>query len=288
MLTKLLKYELMAEWKKYAIILGGILFLGISAFATNAMITPGKTRVGDTIHSLIIMSFTLLCIFALLIVFVFSTMRFYKNMFCDEGYLMNTLPCSAGQHIASKMLATYIWCAATSIIIILSVSIAAGDFTWPSDLIIGITASMNDMREVLPAEMAESFISFMKKGLAYMAVSLILCPLLYQIYLNFCIAVGSLFNTHKILMAVVTFVCVNIVSQVISTIAMFALDFTNSDTFMAMESENLDIASANMIADTITSSMNNLLIFSGIFTVVIYGAMVWATHYIMSKKLNLA
>lgn len=44
--------------------------------------------------------------------------RFKKNLFSDEGYLMNTLPVKASQHIWSKLLNTFSW-AGISLVVLL-------------------------------------------------------------------------------------------------------------------------------------------------------------------------
>ena len=285
MLGKLLKYEFMAEWKKYMIIFGGMLFLALSMLILNKGFMDSDNYIVETAFGLVLGAFVMLCMFALFIVFVFSTIRFYKNIFRDEGYLMNTLPCTAGEHLASKIISTYVWSAATVVVIFLSIGIASGDFTWPAKIMEGFW-EVFEMEEMTSAEMKEfAFVKEFFGGLTmYMVITLVLSPLLYQIYLNFCIAIGSLFNTHKILMAVVTFVGVNIVSQVISTVAMFIMGYAEIDALMEQTAEtNFDEYMGYMI-----NYMNGIYIFTGVFCVIMYGAMLWATHFIMSKKLNLA
>ncbi len=41
--------------------------------------------------------------------FIVITVRFYKNLFSDEGYLTRTLPVTSGQHLLSKTIAGSIW-----------------------------------------------------------------------------------------------------------------------------------------------------------------------------------
>lgn len=286
MLTKLLKYEIMAEWKKYAIIFGGMVFLALSLLILNKGFLSGDNYIVATVFELVLGAFVMLCIFALFIIFVFSTIRFYKNMFRDEGYLMNTLPCTVGQHLGAKIAATYIWSAATVLLIFICIGIAVGDFMWVSKAIEAVTMEIAELRadssEAVLAELDMVFTMFKHMGI-YLAASLVLMPALYQIYLNFCIAVGSLFNTYKILMAVVTFVGVNVISQAISTAAMFIMGYSN--VAVIMESDEISSVSEMM---PMISFLDNVYIFTGVFCVILYGAMLWATHYIMSKKLNLA
>lgn len=286
MLIKLLKYEIMAEWKKYAVIFGGMVFLALSLLVLNKGFLSSENYIVEVVLDLVLAAFVMLCLFALFIIFVFSTIRFYKNMFRDEGYLMNTLPCTVGQHLGAKIAATYIWSAATALLILICIGIALGEPMWISKFIEIMKGTFADIKEAgsetMLAELEAVLMMFKHMGV-YLAVSMVLMPAMYQIYLNFCIAVGSLFNTYKILMAVVTFVVVNIVSQTVSTIAMFIMGYSNYAAILEQE----HISSVDEMMPLI-SFFDNIYIFTGIFCVVLYGAMLWATHYIMSKKLNLA
>ena len=45
----------------------------------------------------------------IIVTFIIIIQRFYKNLLCDEGYLMNTLPISTWKNIASKLMVATIW-----------------------------------------------------------------------------------------------------------------------------------------------------------------------------------
>lgn len=66
--------------------------------------------------------------------------RFYRNLFCDEGYLTLTLPAKPGQQLASKALSGSLWLAASfcaALVGSLAISLAAVGFAdvKPSDLL---------------------------------------------------------------------------------------------------------------------------------------------------------
>ena len=52
----------------------------------------------------------------MIVTLIIIIQRFYKNLLCDEGYLMNTLPMSVWKNITSKLVvASYgIWSASGS------------------------------------------------------------------------------------------------------------------------------------------------------------------------------
>lgn len=270
MLGKLIKYELMAEWKKYAMIFVGLVFLALSFLILNRGIgSLGDFLIVDLLSGLVIGAFILLCFAAFVMLFVFTTIRTYKNLFRDEGYLMHTLPVKPWEHIASKVIAFYVWSIATTIVVIISALIAIGDVSW-------IPMIAEEFKKAIAiTELSDpGFTEFWNGLMWYMGICLILYPFLMQIYINFCLAVGSLFNTHKLIMAVVTFIGVNTVSQVISSIVMFIM--AGSQMF------NEDAPAAVML-----ETMSSFYIFSAIFCIIIYGAMLWATNFIMNRKLNL-
>ncbi len=270
MLGKLIKYELMAEWKKYVIIFGGIIFSALSFLLFDkGLSTLGDSPLIEVFSEFIMGCFVLLCFAAFFMVFVFATIRFYKNMFRDEGYLMHTLPVKPWEHIAAKLISVYVWSIAAVIVVIIGICIASGDVSWLGEFDKFYEGIMTGM-EMAGAE----YQSFMSSMLIFMAVMLILYPLIMQVYINFCIAVGCLFNTHKILMSIVTYIVVNIVGQVSSTIAIFVIG--GSAMFESPPSP-----------DAVFGAMNGVYIFTAVFSVIFYGAMLWGTNFIMKKKLNL-
>ena len=275
MLGKLLKYEILAEYRKYA-----VLYIGTIAAAIFFLIFDkglkqlGDWQIIDVFSSLMAILFVMLCFASLVMVAVFAIARFDKNLFRDEGYLMHTLPVKPWEHIASKILASYIWVIISLIVIAIGISIVTCSFSWISDLFYEIRRGF--MEEFSGQN---DFDMFMQKTvrtmMIYFTVTMILYPAMLLIYIYFCIAVGSLFNGHRTLMAVITFFVINAVSQVITSIFMFSVGYFSI-------AANPEITPLEAIG-----VFNKLMIFSGIFTFILYGAMAFVTNYIMSKKLNL-
>lgn len=274
MLGTLLKYELMAEWKKYAAIYAGMAVLAGSACVMDKSLNSlGDNNFISIMSELCLVGFILLSMLAFGLIFVFSTMRFYKNMFRDEGYLMHTLPVSPWSHIFAKLIPVYIWTVLTAVVFFLCVGIAAGGFEWVKELPEVYDVFIEGFSMGAEKAAAEKF-------LRYMMICLLTYPILMQIYLNFCIAFGSLFNSHKILMAVVAFIGVNVISQTVSSIVLIAAGMkTTSIGFM-------DMNDAEVMTEFF-GIFDVMYVFIGIFTVVLYGLMLFFTYYIMRKHLNL-
>ena len=118
MFKKLLKYDMMAVWRLWWI---AVMIVPIAAVVGSAMlrfIIEGTENLmfEDPISTLLLMG-AILVVFACLVAIVLSfilTMvliyvRFYKNLYTDEGYLTFTLPVSRKQILLSKTLNAFIW-----------------------------------------------------------------------------------------------------------------------------------------------------------------------------------
>lgn len=278
MLGKLIKYELLAEYRKYAFLYIGILFAALTCvFFDKVMGSLGDFQLFEILSSLSAVFFTMLCFAAVVMIFVFAAMRFYKNMYRDEGYLMHTLPVKSWQHIAAKIISVYIWTIISAVVIILSICILGIGENWLPEFIRGFKEGF-----AAGLGIAEVDLVVLKVMWWYSIAMLILYPAFVAIFINFCISVGSLFNSHRILMAIVTFIATNTVSQIISSVALWVLGY--NEVLTLAESEYV---SDLQVAEFMAGFFSKYFAFSMIFCVIIYGAMVFFTNFIMSKKLNL-
>lgn len=278
MLGKLIKYELLAEYRKYAFLYAGILFAALTCvFFDKVMGSLGEFKIFEILSSMTAVLFVMLCFAAMVMIFVFAAMRFYKNMYRDEGYLMHTLPVKSWQHITAKIIATYIWTILSVVVIILGVCILGIGEDWIPEFIRGFKEGFSAGLGIAEADLA-----ILKVMWWYFLAMLILYPAFVVIFIYFCISVGSLFNSHKILMAIVAFIGVNTVSQIVSSVGLWVMGYGEVMELVAAESVT-DTQLAQMMADF----FSQYFVFSAIFCVILYGAMLFFTNFIMSKKLNL-
>ncbi|MDE7302760.1 MAG: ABC transporter permease, partial [Oscillospiraceae bacterium] len=105
MLGKLIKYDLMADWKKYSALYAATLLVSVMLLIMSKI----KERISDNrILELVedmfgIVLMTLIVAIGIA-VSVLTVMRFYKNVVRDEGYLTHTLPVHTWEILASKLI----------------------------------------------------------------------------------------------------------------------------------------------------------------------------------------
>ena len=129
MLKKLLKYEFKATARTmgsmYLAMVAAAALLGFTMRMTIQHETKGFGSQGMENFFASAMMILMLVYVALIIATVVLTImqvvqRFYKNLLGGEGYLMNTLPVSTRQLLASKTIAGVVWMAASAVVSVLS------------------------------------------------------------------------------------------------------------------------------------------------------------------------
>lgn len=115
MLKKLIKHEI-KDTKRFFIPMylgfAAILVLERLSLIFTEVIELEQTILG-TVAEIIIGLVSLLSVLVTIAVFlspyIYSVIRFYKSMICDEGYLTLTLPVKTGQLIKSKLIVSLLW-----------------------------------------------------------------------------------------------------------------------------------------------------------------------------------
>ncbi len=133
MLGKLLKYELRATGRQILPLCGAMLVYAALCRLLGALrITRAWPSLDQTLEGVGILFFVLLlfaCCVASTIVLI---VRYYRNLYGDEGYLMNTLPVTPAQHIWAKLICAFLWELGVALSVFLSLSILlAGTGVFP-------------------------------------------------------------------------------------------------------------------------------------------------------------
>lgn len=270
MLGKLIKYDLLADWKKYAIVYASTLLLSIAVFSLEKAVEVIENNAFLLIvDHLVSAAFMAMTVAAAIMVFVFAIMRFYKNLVRDEGYLMHTLPVHTWQLIASKLITVYIWSAAAVIVTVISTGIVTGEPLWLFDIIGDYTEMVNEMKEHLGGN-TEAVMSF----LWYILGSFALMPFFLMSQVYFSLALGNLASSRKLGMSVLAFFGIYIAEQTISAVIMSV----NAAGLITSK----EVSDAQMFL-FLNSSMLAWIIISAVLSI---GMLVGAER-IFAKKLNL-
>lgn len=278
MLRKLMKYELKATARVMLPVYLALLVMTVVAkfffwmvnYGTNAMSLNRWVSAGMGISmGLYVMVITA----AIVMTFVIIVQRFYKNLFTDEGYLMNTLPVTNHQHILSKLLIASFWSIVCGIVITLSIIILVTNDINLFDFFRGVG---NVLSQMTASETFHAWVAIIE-FILLLLVSFVSSVLMIYV----AIALGQLFNDHKILASFGIYIAITVALQIIGVILMLIV--TSVYTSSGFDLDAWMMASEANAMLTIHGSMW-LMILSN---VVLGGAFYGVTAGIMKNKLNL-
>lgn len=274
MLGKLIKHEWLSTWKvptALCIYIGILTALGCISFLSPMW--QSEHFIIEFIAGLSIVLY-MFSLFALTItVFVYFVIRFYRNMYTNEGYLMHTLPVKPWELIFSKGLVFFIWNILSAFIMILSVVLLVLTAISTIDGV-ALSAAWASFKAELP-ELSAMWKEMFGFGFVGYFVVLILSSIISMVYsilmIYTSISIGQLFSKHKVLASFITYACINFIVQTITSLLQLP--------YMAMSIDENMTDFSNMFSFGIWGS----LIICAILAVVY----AFVTNFIMNKKLNL-
>lgn len=265
MLSKLIKYEIKATARIFL-----PLFLVLWVFAgINKLISLVSSGNWDVPGAISMFLYVSIMVGMFVMTIIMMIQRFYKNLLSDEGYLMFTLPARPWKHIVSKLLISMMWMAASAIAAIISIFIIAYDKAVFTNLPHELTAAFNQIYDVLGGSIYLLTIELILAIIVGTASSILI------IYAS--IAIGHLFNQHKILAALGAFLALNTITQIL--FAMLSI-IPGTDHF-----NNLHITSNNLAA--LQPVVHAVLWYGIAFAALLSAAYFAITNIILSKHLNL-
>lgn len=193
---------------------------------------------------------------------VIIIIRFYKNLMTDEGYLMFTIPVKTRALINSKMFAAIIWTVASFVAVVASL-LAVFATSERIEMLV-------DVWNMVWAEFEYAFGDYGTIFIIELIISIILGLFnnVLQIYAS--IALGQLFNGHKVLGSFAAYIAITMAIQTVSTVIFLIAGFVFPNSF-----ENTKSLPYIIIPATI------------LFTLVTNVAYYLITEYMFKKKLNL-
>lgn len=229
MLRKLIKYEWKGFYKMGLILLGVVAFATLLGFLASRSPLWSDVRVYDsfavglatTISFFSIILYIILLAGTVYALLIYAAVRFYRTMYTDEGYLLHTLPVTKHQILISKLLVSSIWLFITYIAMFASIVLF---IMFMMEAV--SPGSVGEMMAYLPGlfdELWRELGNLSGKDrveLAYLITSLFLSLLVAIpsgiITIFGAISLGQLFSKHRVLMAILCYVGINIVMSIIS------------------------------------------------------------------------
>lgn len=278
MLGKLIKHEWLSTWKvptALCIYLAILTLLGCTSFLSP--LWQSDNRIVETFAGSSIFLYVISLMATAFATFVYFVVRFYRNMYTDEGYLMHTLPVKSWEHIFSKGLVFFIWTLISGLAVILSVfSISFTAIAVVTE--VDLAQIMSELRLFWP-EIMQAFreawgLSF---GVTLLLVVIsVICKSACSILLIYtAISIGQTFNKHKVMASFIAFGCLMVAIQIVTSLIQVPLVF--------LRINQLDFSSSVTVSSILSPSFWVDLILSVICITVFY----LVTETIMRKKLNL-
>ena len=221
-----------------------------------------------------------------IILLIYTALRFYRNLFADEGYLMHTLPVKKWELITSKGLVAVIWNVITTITTLLSVL-----------LVILLISMSSRYGGVTWADITESFAQFFHEAIpivkemfrmpVWMMALLFLGNFIVGAFYNTLllyasVSIGHLWKKHPMAGTVLSYIGFYLaISFLTSAFSINSLNLTMGNIFFALDSSD-STAYASM-GDYLLRVLGNGYLVSAIGILVFYAI----TEWIMSHKLNL-
>ncbi|MGB4658561.1 MAG: hypothetical protein WBI07_05245 [Mobilitalea sp.] len=260
MLGKLFKHEFKATAR---LLLPLYLVLAVMTLMDRIVINLDIfTGVLSIIPGIISFIYVISIIAIIVVSFVIIILRFYKNLMTDEGYLMFTLPAKSSELINSKLFASMLWTFASVIGVAASIFCL---FITPERFV--------KLQEGFSLAFAELEVAFQGKVtiLIIEFILLFLIALINSILeIYFSIAIGQLFNGHKVLGSFGAYIVISTVIQILSTLVLALVGLSNHYRFNEFSS----------LPDIV---MPFSILFLLVTTVIYY----LGTDLIFKKKLNL-
>lgn len=221
MLKKLFAHEWKACWRLMAAVNGIVLVLtliGIFVFNSNFWQMMENDKQFTTIFGIGLFTYFMFYIISIgalgFVVSLFFFIRFYKNMYTDEGYLMHTLPVTPAQLIWSKAFVGVIWQFISAIVIMFSIFMMIFSISSGAE---GIT--MGQLFEQILSEinLEPGMMAYLILFIVLM-IGLLVVSSFMSMFLGYtAISIGQLCKKQKVLGAIGAYIAIYIVMQFISS-----------------------------------------------------------------------
>lgn len=277
MLIKLIKYDIRADYKKYAITAAALILISIVVrFADVKFGSLDDSSDWKVLFRVLVGAFITLCGSAVLLTFIFSVVRYQKKMYSDEGYLLNTIPADPVLHILSSLITEYIWTIAIAAVDVVALIISAGGL----DFWRGFLTPIRYVIEIDPA------------FAIYLLTFMLIFPGTLMLTLIFVINFGYLFRSHRVLAGIGGYVGLMIISNILSSVVYMISGKSNFNAAtMKILSDNPDYITSDesyqIVMRELAKLTSGTYISTLIVNVIFFAAIFIVSSYILKKRFNI-
>lgn len=268
MLKKLFVHEWKDSWKLvtlFNVIVLVFTIIGMVALSNGNWVNAMEKNAW---YASIYVSYFLLYYFAILALGVATTfyflIRFYKNLYTDQGYLMHTLPVTSNQLILSKAFVMYIWQVISGCVMLISILLLV------NSLVLGME-NTNIFKELMKIDFSDLNLSFLNVLDIIVVLLIMIGGQIFSIMFGYlAISLGQLSKNHKLISSIGIYMGMQIVLQMV--FSFFQIGFNLTIVNVDNPSEGLVFAILCLIA---------IVVFA------VDAGMYAGSNYIMRNKLNL-
>lgn len=270
MLGKLMKYEWKATWKMILLMNLFTVIMTMLGCISLAVVNFADPTPAQMLFFMAVLVFYMLTVFAVSIgCTIFIAVRFYKNLYTDEGYLMHTLPVTPRQLIVSKL------------------TVASGEYLFTSFLTGTSVLAMvgTAMAKISPVEY-ETFLEELFRfedtmGMSVgsyttmMMIMTVIGSITSALMIYASISIGQLASKYKVLASIGAYIAITTVMQIVGMIGGFVMMMNGA------------MWRGPAVQLTVFTPYQNFYIMMVVCTLLFGIACYAVTELIMKKKLNL-
>lgn len=262
MLSKLLKHEFIAVSRVLVplhLVLALVTVIGKATLSLEIW-----SHLPDLLTFLMLLTYIVVVIAVPIVTCIFLLVRFYRNLYSDEGYLMWTLPAKPWEHLLSKGIVSSVWQIADIALLCGSIFLLV-DTGELGEALADPTLQV-EINGALQEQLGISLSGFV----GYMVATCVIGCVCGCFMCYFAVCLGQLFSKHRVLGAFLAYFLLYMIMQVANTAVLLHYG-------LALFSD--DEAIAAVYGEILTA---------GIVLSVVYGVVCYiGTLFLMKKKVNL-
>ena len=259
MLTKLISHEWKDTFKVPALLLTITVLLSAASLVYFSVADQATADIDLNVRNFVLYIAYILILSGLsMILTIYFAIRFYKNLYTDEGYLMHTLPVKPWMLIVSKLTIGTIWFSLIDLLLVGAITL------------ITLIA--------LPTMFQSYHTIFTVPSILFLAIPVMIIGSVFSLLTIYAsISLGQLFSSHKVLASIL---CYLGLSTILSTAMMLLTAPTTAGVFI------IQSTSANPMAD-FASIYWSIMLISLFANLVLCVPAFWICNYVMKRCLNL-